>query len=67
MQQNNKKSDPVDMANSLQELCQPKKVDLLQRGRLLELWTTLQLWKAAWEVTVADDRLLVFLFSVTIK
>lgn len=55
------------MANSLQELCQPKKVDLLQRGRLLELWTTLQLWKAAWEVTVADDRLLVFLFSVTIK
>lgn len=33
----NKKSDAVDMANSLQELCQPKKVDLLQRGRLLEL------------------------------
>lgn len=25
-----------------------------------ELWTTFQLWKAAWEVTLADDRLLVF-------
>lgn len=32
-----KKSDPVDMANSLQELCQPKKVDLLQRGRLCRI------------------------------